>query len=175
MGFVRLPRARPGDFVAGLSVGLVVIPQSLAYSQVAGLPPVRGLYAAAFPSIAAAPFASSRHLQTGPVGVTALLTFGGLSSLAVPGTTKYVALAMLLALVVGAIRVGVGALRLGSLAYMLSPPLLAGFMPAAGLLIAASQSRRRTVTAASAICGGHSAIQAAGVRRQWYWRPSRHC
>ncbi len=135
----RFPRARPGDLVAGLSVGLVVIPQSLAYAQVAGLPAVRGLYAAALPSVAAAPFASSRHLQTGPVGVTALLTFGALSSLAVPGTAKYVALAVLLALVVGAIRLGVGALRLGSLAYLLSPPLLVGFMPAAGLLILMSQ------------------------------------
>lgn len=129
----------PGDLIAGLSVALVVIPQSLAYAQVAGLPAVRGLYAAAFPSIAAAPFASSRHLQTGPVGVTALLTFGALSTLAAPATPRYVSLAMLLAFVVGVIRLGVGALRLGALAYLLSPPLLMGFMPAAAILIIVSQ------------------------------------
>lgn len=130
----------PGDLIAGLSVGLVVIPQSLAYAQVAGMPAANGLYAASLPSIAAAPFGSSRHLQTGPVGVTALLTFGALSVLATPASPRYVALALLLALVVGVIRLAVGVLRLGSLAYLLSPPVLAGFMPAAALLIVISQA-----------------------------------
>jgi len=134
------PRVHLGDLIAGLSVGLVVIPQSLAYAQVAGLPPARGLYAAGLPSVAAAPFASSRLLQTGPVGVTALLTFGALSTRAVPGSSRYVALAMLLAFLVGLIRLGVGTLRLGALAYLLSPPLLAGFMPAAAILIVSSQT-----------------------------------
>ena len=134
------PRDYLSDLIAGLSVGLVVIPQSLAYAQVAGMPPASGLYAAGVPSVAAAPFASSRLLQTGPVGVTALLTFGALSTMAVPGSSRYVALAMLLAFLVGIIRLAVGALRLGAVAYLLSPPLLAGFMPAAAILIVSSQA-----------------------------------
>jgi SulP family sulfate permease len=89
--------------------------------------------------VVAAPFASSRLLQTGPVGVTALLTFGALSTRAVPMTPHYVQLAFLLALVVGVIRLTVGLLRFGGLAYLLSPPLLAGFMPAAAILIIISQ------------------------------------
>ena len=134
-----LGRVHLGDLIAGVSVGLVVIPQSLAYAQVAGMPPARGLYSAGLPSVAAAPFASSRLLQTGPVGVTALLTFGALSATAVPGSSRYVALAILLAFLVGLIRLGVGVLRLGAVAYLLSPPLLAGFMPAAAILIVSSQ------------------------------------
>lgn len=135
----RLGRLHPGDIVAGLSVALVLVPQSLAYAQLAGMPAYRGLYAAALPPIAAALFASSPYLQTGPVAVTALLTYAALSGLAPPGSDEYVALGIVLALVVGAIRIAVGLLRVGVVAYLLSQPTMLGFVSAAAILIVASQ------------------------------------
>ena len=103
------------DAVAGASVGLVLIPQSMAYAELAGLPPHVGLYAGALPPIAAAFFASSPFLQTGPVALTALLTLGALLPLAVPGSAEFTALAVLLALVVGVVRVLVGLFRGGGI------------------------------------------------------------
>ncbi|GIU94511.1 MAG: sodium-independent anion transporter [Gaiellaceae bacterium] len=134
-----LPRPTLGDLVAGVSVALVLVPQALAYAQLAGMPAYRGLYAAALPPIAAALVASSPYLQTGPVALTSLLVFGVLSELAEPGSEEYVRLGLLLALVVGVVRIAVGLLHGGVVAYLLSRPLLVGFMPAAALLIIASQ------------------------------------
>ncbi|MBW3592148.1 MAG: STAS domain-containing protein [Actinobacteria bacterium] len=127
------------DLVAGITVALVLVPQSLAYAQLAGVPAERGLYAAALPTIAAALVASSPYLQTGPVALTSLLTFGALSTFAAPGSGEYVGLAILLALVVGVVRVALGAARAGVLAYLMSPPMLIGFIPAAALVILAAQ------------------------------------
>lgn len=132
-------RFHRGDLIAGISVALVLIPQSLAYAELAGLPAYFGLYAAALPPIAAAFFASSRYLQTGPVAMTALLTFGALSALAEPFTMQYALLAALLALVVGGVRVVLGLLRAGVIAYFMSQPVLVGFTTAAAILIVASQ------------------------------------
>ena len=132
-------RINPGDLVAGLSVAPVLVPQSLAYAQLAGMPAYRGLYAAALPPIAAALFASSPYLQTGPVALTALLTFGALSAQAPPGSDEYVALGVLLALVVGITRLAIGLLRAGVVAYLCRAPMLLGFLPAAAILIVASQ------------------------------------
>jgi SulP family sulfate permease len=132
-------RPTPGDLIAGTSVALILIPQSLAYAQLAGMPAYRGLYAAALPPIAAALVASSPYLQTGPVALTSLLAFGVLSALATPGSDEYVRLGILLALVVGVARLAVGLLRAGVIAYLISRPLLLGFMPAAAVLIVASQ------------------------------------
>ncbi len=129
----------PGDLVAGVSVAAVLVPQSLAYAQLAGMPAYRGLYAAAFPPIAAALLASSPYLQTGPVALTSLLTFGALTAHAPPGSDEYVALGVLLALVVGLTRVLIGLLRAGVVAYLVSRPMLLGFLPAAAILIVASQ------------------------------------
>ena len=120
-------------------MALVLVPQSLAYAQVAGMPPVRGLYAAALPPLLAAFFASSPYLQTGPVALTALLSFGVLSSVSTPGSDEYIALGLLLAMVVGVIRVGLGLVRAGPLAYLMSQPMLLGFIPAATILIIATQ------------------------------------
>lgn len=139
MGQIRLGRPATGDLVAGLSVALVLIPQSVAYAVLAGMRPAQGLIVAAVATIAAAPFASSPWLQTGPVAITALLTFGALSTMAMPGTNQYVALGALLALLVGAIRIAIGLARAGALAYFMSQPVLAGFTPAAAIVIAASQ------------------------------------
>jgi SulP family sulfate permease len=133
-------RITVGDAVAGLSVAVVLIPQSLAYAEIAGVPAYVGLYAAALPPLAAAFFASSPYLQTGPVAMTALLTFGALKGLgAEPGTQEYVALAALLAIIVGVVRTLVGMARGGFLAYFMSQPVLIGFTSAAAILITSSQ------------------------------------
>ncbi|MEM9890310.1 MAG: SulP family inorganic anion transporter [Actinomycetota bacterium] len=131
-----------GDVVAGLTVALVAIPQSLAYAELAGLPARHGLYASALPAVLAALFVSSRHLQTGPVALTALLTFGALSATAEPFTEAYIANAALLALLVGAARVALGLARWGRVAYLLSEPVMVGFTTGAAILITASQLPR---------------------------------
>ncbi len=132
-------RPRPGDLIAGASVALVAIPQSLAYAELAGMPAQYGLYATALPSLLAAFFVSSRYLQTGPVALTALLTFGALSPLAAPMSGEYIQLAALLALLVGLLRLALGLARLGRVAYLLTPPVLIGFTTAAAILILSSQ------------------------------------
>jgi SulP family sulfate permease len=132
-------RPARGDVVAGVTVALVLVPQSLAYAQLAGMPPERGLYAAAVGPLAASLFASSPYLQTGPVALTSLLVFGALSGLAPVGGAEYVALGILLALVVGVVRLLLGVLRAGVIAYLISQPMLLGFVPAAAILIVASQ------------------------------------
>jgi SulP family sulfate permease len=129
----------PRDALAGITVALVLIPQALAYAGVAGMPPIGGLYAAALPPLAAALFASSPYLQTGPVALTSLLTFGALAGHASVGSDEYVQLGILLALVVGVVRVLIGVLRGGLIAHLMSEPMLIGFMPAGAVLIAASQ------------------------------------
>ncbi len=141
-----------GDVMAGLSVALVLVPQSLAYAELAGVPAHLGLYASAAAPILAAPFASSRYLQTGPTAMTSLLTLGALTPLALPGGTEYVGLAVLLALLVGVIRILIGLVRGGSAANFLSQPVIVGFTVAAALLIFASQLP--TALGASAGAGG---------------------
>ncbi|MCP3937793.1 MAG: sodium-independent anion transporter, partial [Actinomycetia bacterium] len=136
---LRFERPSTGDVVAGVSVALVAIPQSLAYAQLAGMPAQYGLFASALPSLLAAAFVSSRYLQTGPVALTSLLTFGALSTLADPFSEKYIALAALLAILVGLFRVFLGLVRLGGVAYLLSEPVLTGFTAGAAILIISSQ------------------------------------
>ena len=135
----RLGRLDLGDIVAGFSVALILIPQSLAYAEIAGVPPHVGLFAAALPPLLAAPFASSPYLQTGPVALTSLLTFGALTGLAAEGSAEYIQLAALLALVVGVTRLLLGLVRLGVVAYLMSLPVLMGFTSAAAILIVSSQ------------------------------------
>ena len=132
-------RLAGADVMAGLSVALVLIPQSMAYAELAGLPPHIGLFASALPPIFAAFAASSPYLQTGPVALTSLLTFGALAEIAEPGSVDYVELAALLALVVGVTRLVLGALRLGVVAYLMSEPVLVGFTSSAAILIIGSQ------------------------------------
>ena len=134
-----LPGFSPRDVAAGVSVAVVLVPQSMAYAELAGLPAHYGLYAAALPPVAAAFFASSPYLQTGPVALTSLLTLGALSVLATPGSQEFIALAALLALVVGVVRIVVGLLKEGRISYLMSRPVLQGFTNAAALLIIASQ------------------------------------
>lgn len=135
----RLRGPSRGDAVAGVSVALILVPQSLAYAQLAGLPPVHGLYAAAAAPVLAAVAGSSPYLQTGPVAMTSLLTLGALSPLAATGSAEFVAYAAVLAVVVGCVRVVLALLRAGAFAYLLSEPALHGFTVAGALLIVASQ------------------------------------
>ncbi len=133
------PKPQVGDFLAGISVALIAIPQSLAYAELAGMPAYTGLYAVALPTIFAAFFASSPYLQTGPVATTSLLTFAVLSHLAPVSSPHYVALAALLAIMIGLARLVIGLLKWGAVAYLLSQPILLGFISAAAILIVASQ------------------------------------
>ena len=126
------------DVVAGVSVALVAIPQSLAYAQLAGLPAYYGLYAALLPTIVGALFGSSAQLSTGPVALTALLTAASIAPLAAGGE-QYVLYAILLALLSGVFQVAFGLLRLGVLMNLLSHPVLVGFVNAAAILITLSQ------------------------------------
>lgn len=135
----RRPVWHPGDLVAGISAAFVLVPQSLAYAVLAGMPAERGLFVAALAPLGAAICASSPYLATGPTALTSLLTFGALSAIAGPGGVEYVALGALLALVVGAIRIGLGVVRLGTVSYLLSEPVLVGFTTGAALVIVASQ------------------------------------
>lgn len=132
------PPAR-GDVLAGISVALVLVPQSMAYAEIAGLEPSHGLYAAAAAPLAGALVGSSPYLQTGPVAVTSLLTFGALSGIADPFTARFALLAGLLAIVVGVIRMGVGLFGGGPIAYLMSQPVVTSFTTAAALLIIGSQ------------------------------------
>lgn len=136
---VTTRRRRIADLVAGISVALVLVPQSLAYAELAGMPAHRGLYAGALPALVAAFFASSPYLQAGPTALTSLLTFAVLSSHAVPGTDAYIGMAAVLALVVAAVRLLIGLSRSGAVSYLMSQPVVRGFSSAAGLLITASQ------------------------------------
>lgn len=129
----------PRDLLAGVSVALVLVPQSLAYAELAGLPNVHGLYSSAVPLIAAAVFASCPYLQTGPVALTALLTYGALVPLAPVGGVTYVGAAALLALIVGLTRAAIGIVRTGWVSYLMSQPVLAGFTSGAAVLIILSQ------------------------------------
>jgi MFS superfamily sulfate permease-like transporter len=127
------------DLVAGWTVALVLIPQSMAYAQLAGLPPYYGLYASFIPPILAALFGSSRQLATGPVAVVSLMTAASLEPLATIGSQGYIAYAILLALMVGMVQFALGALRLGLLVNFLSHPVVNGFTNAAAIIIASSQ------------------------------------
>jgi len=127
------------DVVSGLTVALVLIPQSMAYAQLAGLPAHFGLYAAFLPPMVAALFGSSRQLATGPVAVVSLMTSATLEPLAVAGSEEYIAYAVLLALMVGAFQFLLGVLRLGVVVNFLSHPVVNGFTNAAAIIIATSQ------------------------------------
>jgi SulP family sulfate permease len=132
-------RTLRADAVAGLTVALVAIPQSLAYAQLAGLPPYYGLYAGLIPTVIGALFGSSAQLSTGPVALTSLLTAASIAPLAAVGGDQYVALAVAVALLSGIFQVAFGALRLGVLMNLLSHPVLMGFVNAAAILIGLSQ------------------------------------
>lgn len=127
------------DGVAALIVTIMLIPQSLAYAMLAGLPPEVGLYASVAPLLLYAVFGTSRVLAVGPVAVVSLMTAAAIGQQAVAGTPEYWAVAITLAFLSGLLLLAMGLLRLGFLANFLSHPVISGFISASGLLIAASQ------------------------------------
>lgn len=127
------------DLVAAVIVTIMLIPQSLAYSMLAGLPPVIGLYASMAPLLAYAVFGTSRTLAVGPVAVISLMTAAAASQVATAGSPEYIAAALILALLSGLILIVMGLLKLGALANLLSHPVISGFITASGLIIASSQ------------------------------------
>ena len=127
------------DLVAAVIVTIMLIPQSLAYAMLAGLPAEVGLYASVLPLIAYGIFGTSRTLAVGPVAVVSLMTASAIGEIAAQGTATYVAAAMLLALMSGVMLIAMGLFRLGFVANFLSHPVISGFITASGLLIAASQ------------------------------------
>jgi len=127
------------DSVAGATVAMVIIPQSMAYADLANLPHVYGLYAACIGPAIAALFGSSRHLATGPVAMASLISAATVQSVVPKGSDLFVDYALLLALLVGILRLLMGLIRLGALVDLLSVPVIAGFTNAAALIIATSQ------------------------------------
>ncbi len=127
------------DALSGLTVALILIPQSMAYAQLAGLPPYYGLYASFLPPMVASLFGSSRQLATGPVAVVSLMTSASLAPLATAGSEGYIVYAILLALMVGVFQFSLGVLRLGLVVNFLSHPVVNGFTNAAAIIIATSQ------------------------------------
>lgn len=138
----RYDRATLGsDLMAAVIVTIMLIPQSLAYALLAGLPPETGLYASILPLVAYALFGSSRALAVGPVAVVSLMTAAAIGNLGLATPAEQVAAALVLALLSGLVLLAMGVLRLGFLANFLSHPVIAGFITASGLIIAASQLR----------------------------------
>jgi SulP family sulfate permease len=139
IGELRHPQTLRADLIAGITVALVLVPQSMAYAQLAGLPVQYGLYAAFLPAIVAALFGSSRQLATGPVAVVSLMTAAAIGPLVATNPEGYVVYAVLLALMVGLFQLSLGLLRLGILVDFLSHPVVIGFTNAGALIIATSQ------------------------------------
>lgn len=133
-----------GDLNAGLTVGIMLIPQGMAYAILAGLPPVYGLYASIVPLLLYAVFGTSRQLAVGPVAMVSLLVVAGVGSIAEVGSARFIQLAILTALGVGVVQFLMGIFRMGFLVNFLSHPVLSGFTSAAALIIGASQIKNLT-------------------------------
>lgn len=128
-----------GDMSAGFTVGVLLIPQGMAYALIAGLPPVYGLYAAIVPQIIYAFFGTSRQLSVGPVAMDSLLVASGVSLMATEGTEAYILLAVILAGLVGFFQFVLGVMRMGFVTNLLSKPVISGFTSAAAIIIGLNQ------------------------------------
>lgn len=127
------------DFLAGVTISVVLIPQSMSYAMIAGIPPIYGLYAAAIPPIIAALWGKASLLATGPVAMVSLLTFSSIIPFAKPGTPEFINMAINLALIVGLIQLLMGVLKLGFIMRFVSHPVIVGFTNAAAIIIASTQ------------------------------------
>lgn len=127
------------DVRAGLTVGVLLIPQSMAYALLAGLPPVYGLYASIVPLAIYAVFGTSRQLGVGPVAIVSILVATGIGNLAEPGSGRYIELAIATAFLVGGVQFLMGIFRLGFLMNFISKPVISGFTSAAAFIIGFSQ------------------------------------
>lgn len=172
-----------GEALAGLTVGLMVIPQGVAYAALAGMPLVTGIYASMLPALVAVLFSASTRLSVGPTALTCLLIGTSLSGLAEPGSARWIDLAVWLALLTGLLQLGLGFMRFGWLLNLVSSPVLMAFTQAAGVLIIASQlpallglaygwsglMTQQTLHGASALFGLVSLALLMLARR---WRPA---
>ncbi len=127
------------DLIAGVTVALILVPQSMAYAQLAGLPVVYGLYASFVPVIIASLWGSSSQLHTGPVAMLSLMSAAALIPFATPGSPGFIELSIMLALMVGILRLTLGVFKLGAIVNLLSSPVIVGFTNAAALIIGLSQ------------------------------------
>ncbi|RXI96531.1 sulfate permease [Anaerobacillus alkaliphilus] len=127
------------DLIAGLTLFVMLVPQSMAYAMLAGVPPVMGLYASTIPLMIYAVFASSKHLSVGPVAITSLLVFTGVSLYAEPGSSEYISLVLTLTLMVGVIQFLLGLLNGGFIVKFIPHSVLSGYTSAAAIVIAVSQ------------------------------------
>jgi SulP family sulfate permease len=134
-------RTLRADAIAGLTGGIVLVPQGVAFATIAGMPPEYGLYAAMLPSVVAAFWGSSWHLVSGPTTAISIVVFATISPLAVPGSADYVRLVLTLTLLVGVFQLLLGVLRLGTVVNFVSHTVVVGFTAGAAVLIAASQAR----------------------------------
>jgi sulfate permease, SulP family len=197
-GLARLPHDRRsslgGDLVAGVTVAALIVPQSMAYVKLAGLPPVVGLYASAVPALAYAAVGRSPQMSIGPLTSISLITAVTLEQLADPGTARYIGLAATMALVVGAVYLALGLGRLGFVVRFVSEPVLWGFLSAVAVLLVVTQlgplfgftvpSRERTYedlwewlqrldeTSVATLALGAAAVAAMYVGRRWRRFPS---
>jgi SulP family sulfate permease len=130
-----------GDFIAGITVSIILIPQGIAYALIAGIPPIYGLYCALVPQLVYAIFGSSRQVAIGPVAMDSLIVATGVSTLALAGSDSYIAIAILLAFMVGSIQFLLGVFRLGFIVNFLSKPVISGFTSAVALTIGINQFR----------------------------------
>jgi MFS superfamily sulfate permease-like transporter len=127
------------DLLAGITIALILVPQSMAYAQLAGLPVVYGLYASFVPVIVASLWGSSSQLHTGPVAMLSLMSAAALIPFATPGSIDFIQLSIMLALMVGILRLALGLFKLGAIVNLLSSPVIVGFTNAAALIIGLSQ------------------------------------
>lgn len=131
--------AARGDLVAGLTLVALLVPQSMAYAMLAGLPPITGLYAATFPVFAYALFGTSRYLSVGPVALLSVVLAAELAPLAEPGSADYVVLCLTAGFVMGWVQIAMGLCRLGTFVDFLSRPVIVGFAAGAAIVIASHQ------------------------------------
>lgn len=184
--FLRWPRPSTAllrsEAMAGLTVGLMVIPQGVAYAQLAGMPLVTGIYASFLPALAAVLFSASARLSVGPVALTSLLIGASLLPLAEPGSAEWVTLAVWLALLSGALQVVLGLARFGWLMNLVNAPVLMAFTQGAAVLIILSQLRAllgihadwSQLLAAPALHWGATAFGVVSLVLLWLarrWRP----
>ncbi|MFT5736960.1 MAG: SulP family sulfate permease [Maribacter sp.] len=137
------------DLIAGFTVGIVLVPQAMAYAMIAGLPPVYGLYAAFLPVLTYVFLGTSRKIGVGPVAMDSLLVAAGLGTLSIAGPEQYIAMVAVLAFLVGAMQLVLGLLRMGFLVHFLSKPVISGFTSGAAIIIMLSQLKHLLGTGSS--------------------------
>lgn len=128
-----------GDIIAGLTTGILLVPQAMAYAMIAGLPPIYGLYASLLPLLIYAVFGTSKQLASGPVAIVSVLVMAGVGQFAIPETEQFIQLAILTGMLAGLMQIAMGVFRLGMLVNFLSHPVLSGFTSAAAVIIGLGQ------------------------------------